>query len=148
VYILRDTDPLRKDDVLASNLLFATLLLWLGEQLVNVGLRVWFFPSEPDPLWPGSAIWLLAVLLLKAPFYLAIRHGMFRAKVVVLVVCAYIAYSGTHPHYGYFAGINVGNFWGWPLLVVLKNLLTLAALVLMFKKPQVVAPSTSWRALY
>jgi hypothetical protein len=147
VSLLRATDPLRTYDVLAANLLFATLLLWLGEQLLNVGLRLWFFRAEADPLWPGGIIWLLAVLLLKASFYLAIRRGMLRAKVVVLVVCAYLAYADTHPASGYYAGVYVADFWGHPLLVLLKNLLTLAALVLMFKKPQVVTPSASARDL-
>lgn len=69
---------------------------------------------------------------------------MFRAKVVVLLVCAYIAYADTHPRHGYFAGVYVDDFWGWPLLVLLKDLLTLAALVLMFKKPRVAPSSTAY----
>ena len=55
----------------------------------------------------GSGISLLLLTLLKASFYLAIRRGMLRAKVVVLVVCAYIAYADTHPHHGYFVGVYV-----------------------------------------
>ncbi|MDO7887938.1 hypothetical protein [Hymenobacter cheonanensis] len=141
--LARPTDPLRKNDVLASNLLFVTLALWLGEQLVNVGLRYWLLPSEPTPLWPGAGIWLLLATLLKAAFYLAIRRGMFRAKVVVLLVCAYLAYADTHPHHGYFAGVYLADFWGYSLLVLFKNLLVLAALVLMFRKPPVVASSST-----
>lgn len=145
--LFRVTDPLRKNDVLAANLLFATLLLELCEQLFWVVLRALYFPSASDPLWPGSGVGLLLVTLLKAAVYLAIRQGMLRAKVVALVVCAYLAYTGTHFHEGYFAGIYFNDLWGYPLLVLLRNLLTLAALVLMFKKPQVAAPSASARAL-
>jgi hypothetical protein len=144
--LFRVTDPLRKNDVLASNLLFATLLLELGEQLFWGVMRAVYIPDAPDPLWPGPGVWLLLATLLKAAFYLAIRRGMLRAKAVVLVVCAYLAYTGTHFHEGYFAGIYFNDPWGYPLFVLLLDLLTLTALVLMFKKPQVVAPSASARA--
>ena len=142
--LLHSTVPLRKNDVLASNLLFATLLIMLGERLFWVALAHFYLPDESAPLWPGSGISLLLLTLLKASFYLAIRRGMLRAKVVVLVVCAYIAYADTHPHHGYFVGVYVDDFWGGPLLVQLQDLLTLAALVLMFKKPRVAPSSTAY----
>jgi uncharacterized membrane protein len=146
VPLFRATDPLRKNDVLASNLLFAILLLELCEHLFWVVIRYLYVSSEHNPLWPGSGIWLLVVTLLKAAFYLAIRRGMLRAKVVMLVVCAYLTYAGTHFHHGYFAGIYFNDPWGYSLFVLLKTLMTLAALVLMFKKPHIVAPSTSARS--
>jgi hypothetical protein len=138
-------DPLCKNDVRASNLLFATLLLEIGEHLFWVIMRLLYLPGEHDPLWPGSGIWLLLVTLLKTAFYLAIRRGMLRAKVVVLVVCAYLAYTGTHLHNGYFANIYLDDPWGYSLLVLLKNLLLAAALVLMFKKPPAITPSAAAR---
>lgn len=140
--VFHATDPLRKNDVLASNLLFATLLIELGERLFWVALAHFYLPGEHDPLWPDSSISLLLITLLKAAFYLAIRRGMFRAKVVVLVVCAYLAYTGTHLSSGYYAWVYVDDFWGYSLLVLLKDLLTLAALVLMFKKPRLALSGT------
>ncbi|MGI4759856.1 MAG: hypothetical protein ACRYF0_04065 [Janthinobacterium lividum] len=136
--LLHATDPLRKNDVLASNLLFATLALSVAEQLFWAAYYYWdqVVYVEPDTFGRNRVIWLLLETLLKAAFYLAIRRGMFRAKVVVLLVCAYLAYADTHLHHGYFAGVYVNDFWGYSLLVLLKDLLTLAALVLMFKKPR------------
>jgi hypothetical protein len=43
---------------------------------------------------------------------------------------------GTHLEYGYVAGVAFWHLDGWALLKLLKNLLVLAALVLMFTKPR------------
>jgi hypothetical protein len=58
VSLLRSTDPLRKNDVLASNLLFAILAILLCEHLYG-----WIMPSShlnlkmlPVAL-PGGAYW-------------------------------------------------------------------------------------------
>jgi hypothetical protein len=144
VPLFRSTDSLRKNDVLASNRLFTSLLNELGKWLFWIVLAHFYLPGEHDPLWPGPGISLLLIGLLKAAFYLAIRGGMFRAKAVVLLVCAYLAYTGTHHSIGYYAWVYLGDFWGYPLLVLLKDLLTLAALVLMFKMPPVAPSSTSY----
>lgn len=42
------------------------------------------------------------------------------------------------------AGVGFAHFTGWSLLALLRNLLTLAALVLMFKKPRVAPSSASY----
>jgi hypothetical protein len=144
VPLFRSTDPLRKNDILASNLLFATLLLELGERLFLLALAFFYMHAEADALWARSEGWLLLAMLLKAAFYLAIRRGMFRAKAVVLLVCAYQAYTSTIFQYGYIVGVNFHDLWGYSLLVLLKDLLTLAALVLMFKKPRVAPSNTSY----
>jgi hypothetical protein len=95
-----------------------------------------YLSHKPDPLWPGSGISLLLLTLLKIALFYAIRRGMFRAKMVVALACAYLAYSGTHLRHGYLAGVALCSLGGWSLLVLLKNLLTLAALILMFTKPR------------
>ncbi|MDJ0364747.1 hypothetical protein QMK33_06255 [Hymenobacter sp. H14-R3] len=74
--------------------------------------------------------------LLQASFYWAICRGVFRAKIVVLLACAYLAYAGTHWLHRYVAGVNLRVLWGCSLRVLLKDLLMLAALVLMFRKPR------------
>ncbi len=141
--LLRSTDPLRKNDVLASNLLFATLALSVAEQLFWAAYYYWDQVAyvQLDGFGRNWIIWQALHTLVLAAFYLAIRRGMFRAKVVVLLACAYLAYTDTHPYHGYFVGVYLGDPWGYSLLVLLKDLLTLAALVLMFKKPQATAPS-------
>ena len=51
-------------------------------------------------------------------------------------VCLFVACSNTILAQGYVAGVAFRDLEGWPLLVLLKNLLVLAALVLMFTKPR------------
>jgi hypothetical protein len=130
-------NPLRKNDVLAANLLFATLAISLGEQVFWWVLREGYYDRDYLPSsWPWYQ-WYLGPLLLgllQASFYWAIRRGMFRAKVVVALACAYLAYAGTHWPRRYVAGVDFQHLWGYALLVLLQDLLTLAALVLMFRK--------------
>jgi FtsH-binding integral membrane protein len=143
VPLLHSSDPLRKNDVLASNLLFAALAIFLGEQLLWAYLAHWYLETSPLPN-PFGKTWFvtpLVLALLAGAFFYAIRRGMFRAKMVVALVFAYLAYTGTHVQYGYVAGVAFYDLLGYPLLVLLKDLLAPAALVLMFKKPRMVAPS-------
>jgi hypothetical protein len=146
VPLLRSTDPLRKNDVLASNLLFTTLALSVAEQLFLAAYYYWDQVAyvQLDGFGRNWAVGQLLYALLQAAFYLAIRRGMFRAKVVVLLVCLYLAYTGTHLRHGFLAGIHFGDFYPYSLPLLLRNLLTLAALVLMFTKPRVASSSTSY----
>jgi hypothetical protein len=146
VPLLHATDPLRKNDVLASNLLFITLAISIAEQLFLAAYYYWdqVVYVQLEGFGRNWVIWQLLYTLLQAAFYVAIRRGMFRAKVVVLLVCVYLAYAGTHLRHGFLAGIYLGDFWPYSLPLLLRNLLTLAALVLMFKKPQVAPSSTSY----
>lgn len=138
--LLYATDPLRKNDVLASNLLFANLALSVAEQFFLAAYYYWDQVAYVQLQGFGRnwVIWQMLSTLLQIAFYLAIRRGMFRAKAVVLLVCAYLAYTGTHLRHGFIAGIHFPNFWDHSLLVLLKDLLVLAALALMFRKPRAV----------
>jgi hypothetical protein len=147
VPLLRSTDPLRKNDVLASNLLFITLAISVAEQLFWLAFAYWDQVAYVIYVMPGTSsssrvVWQLLPALLQAAFYYAIRRGMFRAKVVVLLVCIYLAYKHIYPYRGYFTVVHIADLWGYPVLVLLKDLLTLAALVLMFKKPQLASSDT------
>jgi hypothetical protein len=85
VPLLHSSDPLRKNDVLASNLLFAALAIFLGEQLLWAYLAHWYLETSPLPN-PFRKTWFvtpLVLALLAGAFFYAIRRGMFRAKMVV-----------------------------------------------------------------
>jgi hypothetical protein len=140
VPLLRSPDPLRKNDVLASNLLFATLLILLGEYLYG-----WIMPGHHFNLemLPAAAPWwrILAILaltfLFRGGLYYGVRRGLMLAKVFLILGFLAWLFKGTNWQQGYMAGVSFTHLTGWSLLALLRNLLTLAALVLMFKKPRV-----------
>lgn len=80
---------------------------------------------------------VLAFSCVKAGFYYAIRRGIRWAKVVVAVACLGLACTNTIWREGYVAGMNFTALPLYSLLVLLKNLLVLAALVLLLKKPRI-----------
>ncbi len=128
----------RKNDVLASNLLFVSLAISVAEQLFGAAYyylnQTTYVRLEPSiSQWVG---WQLLITLLQAAFYYAIRRGMFRAKVVVALACLYVVYTRMHGWAAYLAHANFTDLLGYPLLALLKNLLLLAALVPMFWKPR------------
>lgn len=75
--------------------------------------------------------------LVEVILYRDICQGKQWAKVVVLLASLYYAYTGTQLAYGYLVGVAFRHFDGWALLMLFRVLLTLAALVLMFKQPRV-----------
>ncbi len=128
-----------KNDVLASNLLFAALLLALSEKLYFVTQTVLHRGYLPmSSLWKDWVLWLLEALA-QIILYRAVRRGEQWAKSVVLLASLYYAYIGTQLACGYVAGVVLRHLDGWALLLLLKDLLTLAALVLMFKPQMEVA---------
>jgi hypothetical protein len=145
--LLRSTDLLRKNDMLASNLLFATLLILLGEHLY-----VWIVPgtgfySEALPVaapWWRKLALLTWSFLLRAGLYYGVRRGLLLVKLLVAVGFLAWLYKGTDWQNGQVAGVSFTHVTGLALLALLRNLLTLAALVLMFRKPQVAPSSTSY----
>lgn len=126
----------RKNDILASILLFATLAISLGETayfLMQAALHRTYLSTSS--LWQSWVLWLLEALV-QIIFFRAVRRGEWKNKVVVLLVSLFYAYMGTHLEYGYVAGVAFWHLDGWALLKLLKDLLVLAALVLMFTKPR------------
>jgi hypothetical protein len=128
---------LNRNDMLASNLLFVTLCLMLAERAFWGLVEYLYLPAEHNEWQKSATKTLLVEVAFKFAFYYAIRRGMLRAKVVVLAVCIYLAYTDTHWQIGFVAGVNFADLWGYPLVVLAKDLITLAALVLMFRKPRV-----------
>lgn len=136
-----------RNDILASNLLFATLLLTLGEYLFLWGVAIFASHNSPLPSdWLPATVtrstvaWSLLFLLLRASLYYAVRRGVFRAKLLVIFFFGAAAYFTTKWQYGYVSGVDFHNLGGYSFLALAQNLLTLAALVLMFMKPQAAAP--------
>ena len=129
----------RKNDILASNLLFVVLAISVGERLFWMLLSYWYpFSSNNTLVGRGALVWLLEVAA-QVILYRAIRRGEWQAKLLVAGAGAFLAYTGTVLSQGYVAGVAFRNLWGWPLLVLLKDMLTLMALVLLFAKPRMVA---------
>lgn len=139
VPLLHSTDPLRKNDVLVSNLLFLVLLLWLGQrasQWVAASVYASHYHVPATTSWQAELPMLLAFSLVKAGFYYAVRRSILWAKIVVVFACLGLAYADTNWHQGHILGMNFTDLPRYSLLVLVKNLLVLTALVLMFKKPQ------------
>jgi hypothetical protein len=138
-----------RNDVLASNLLFATLAISLLEQLVAAYLRnrplYVYTPSQtislasPTNWFVTAAVWtplLLGMLLAGLSYYL-VRKGKLWAKIIVLVLFLWNLYSSTSIQDGVLLGVSLHYPLSWALLAWLKAALTLTALVLMFRKPRV-----------
>jgi hypothetical protein len=138
----------RQNDILAAKLLFTSLLFPLALRLyrwVSVGYNAQteasyvpaFFP------WRDMLAWTLLAVLARCALYYGVRQGALGAKLLLLGVCLYTGYSSTQLSVGFVAGMDFASPSPWLLPIVAENLLTLVALGLMFKKPQVLAASGS-----
>jgi hypothetical protein len=124
-----------RNNILASNLLFATLAILLGEHLYG-----WVMPGPHLNLemLPAGAPWwrILAMLtlsfLLRGALYYGVRRGLLFAKLLLTIGFLSWVYKGTDWQQGHIAGVSFVQLTGWSLLALMRNLLTLAALVLMF----------------
>jgi hypothetical protein len=134
----------RKNDVLASNLLFSTLLIMLAMRVYRwaaIGYDAHteaayvpaFFP------WRDMLGWTLVAVLVRSTLYYGVRQGSLVAKLLLVGVCLYSVYSSTQVQYGYVAGVDFAHPSIWLLPTIIENLLTLAALILMFRKPRATA---------
>lgn len=129
----------RKNDVLATNLLFVVLAISVGERLFWMLFSYLHpFSSNEALVGRGALVWLLEVAA-QVLVYRAIRRGEQRAKLLTAGVCAFLAYTGTVFSQGYVAWVAFRALWGWQLLMLLKDILTVLALLLMFSKPRMVA---------
>jgi hypothetical protein len=140
-------DTPTRNDILASNLLFATLAVLLCEHLYG-----WIMPGAHLNLemLPAAAPWwrILAIVtlsfLLRGALYYGVRRGLLFAKLLLAIGFLAWVYKGTNWQQGHVAGVSFAQLTGWSLLALVRNLLTLAALVLMFKKSPVAPSSTSY----
>jgi hypothetical protein len=129
-----------KNDVLASSLLFATLPLALIGRVARWTMVGYDAQTEATYIpaffpWRDMIAWTVLLLLLRASLYYGVRRGLLGAKLLLLVLCLYSAYSSTNLAQAFVVGVDLAYPSFWSLPVLLENLLTLAALVLMLKKP-------------
>ena len=128
-----------KTDVLASNLLFATLPLTLVGRVARWLLMGYDAQAEAAYVpvafpWRNMVAWTVLALLVRASLYYGVRRSLLGAKLLLLALCAYSVYRSMSLTYAFVAGVDFAYLSLWSLPVLLENLLTLAALVLMFKK--------------
>jgi hypothetical protein len=146
VPLLPSAKPLRKNGVLASNLLFANLLLTVGEYLFRLSIIALdtgaLLPSPWAPVTWWVVAWALLFLVLRAGLYYAVRQGILGAKLLVAFFFIAAAYFTTNWRYRIVAGVSFHNLEGYSWLALVDHLLALAALLLMFKKPRVASGST------
>lgn len=129
-----------KNEILASHLLFATLPLMLFGRIAR--WMIMGYTAQVEATYVPAAfpvrnmlVWTLLMLLLRTSLYYGVRRGQLGAKLSLLALCAYSVYASTDLANAFVVGIDLGYLSLWSLPVLLENLLTLAALVLMFKKP-------------
>ena len=122
-------------DVLAANLLFATLALTLLHQVagwvaqaLNPAQTI-FHPMHFTFL-TVAALGLL--LLVRGALYYGVRRGFLAAKLLLALGLLAWLYNTTRWSAGIVAGVSTRHFGPDSLLLLLTDLLTLAALVLMF----------------
>ena len=129
-----------RNDVLASNLLFATLAIVVCEQVYGLLAPGTHFYAEglpaTAPWWRKLALLTLS-LLLRGAFYYGVRRGVLAVKVLLALGFVVWLCRSTEWQQGYVGGLNFAHFTGWAFLALLRNLLTLVAFVLMFRKPRV-----------
>lgn len=132
-----------RNDVLASNLLFATLAIIVGEQLYGLLAPGPHFYAAglpaTAPWWRKLALLTLSLLMRGLIFY-GVRRGVLAVKLLLAFGFVVWAFRNTYWQLGYVGGVDFAHFTGWAFLALVRNMLTLAALVLMFRKPRLATP--------
>jgi hypothetical protein len=137
-------EPSTKNDILASNLLFATIGLtvllqvarWVAQALVPH--QTYFHTIRFSWLALGG---IAVYILIRGALYYAVRRGILAAKLLLALGFVVLLYTGTYWQQGVVAGVNFARFNADSFVMLANGLLTLAALVLMFTKSRVAAPS-------
>lgn len=133
-------DASTRNELLASNLLFATLALtvlftaagWVAAAVVP--LQTYFHPMHFNVLTAGAAG---IFLLIRGGLYYGVRLGAPAAKWLATIGFIVFLYLNTRWHAGMIGGVYFAPFTLGALLILANDLLTLAALVIMYKKPRV-----------
>lgn len=129
-----------KNEILASNLLFATLPLMLLGRVARwtmLGYHAQVEAAYVPAVFPirNMLAWTVLMLLLRTSLYYGVRRGQLGAKLALLGLCAFSVYTSTSLANAFVVGLDLSYPSLWSLPVLLENLLTLAGLVLMFLKP-------------
>jgi len=128
-----------KNDALASNLLFVTLVLLVLLQVAGWVAKA-FDPHQTyfhSINFSGLALAGMGIfLLLRSALYYAIRRGLLAAKILLVLGFVVSLYTTTYWQQGVVAGVDFAHFSVASFVMLLNGLLTLSALVLIFKQPQ------------
>jgi hypothetical protein len=132
-------EPSTKNDILASNLLFATIGLtvllqvarWVAQALVPH--QTYFHTIRFSWLALGG---IAVYILIRGALYYAVRRGILAAKLLLALGFVVLLYTGTYWQQGVVAGVNLVHFDADSFVMLVNGLLTLTALVLMFTKSQ------------
>jgi hypothetical protein len=129
-----------RNDILASNLLYAVVGVSLLYQVAGwvfqalAPLHNLFSPIHFSVLTLGA---LSLTCLIRIGLAYAVRRGALAAKILLALGFIFSLYTQ-----GVVAMVSFAHFTAGSLVLLLTDLLTLAALVLMFKKPRS-TPSSS-----
>jgi hypothetical protein len=132
-------EPSTKNDIRASNLLFATLGLitllqvagWVAQALMPH--QTYFHTIRLSWLTLGG---IAVYLFVRGALFYAVRRGSLAAKLLLAVGFVVLLYTGTYWQQGVVAGVNFVHFNADSFVMLVNGVLTLAALVLMFTKSQ------------
>jgi hypothetical protein len=137
-------DTPTRNDILASNLLFATMGLtillqvagWVAQALVPH--QTYFHTIRFSWLALGG---IAVYLVIRGALFYAIRRGSLAAKLLLALGFVVLLYTGTYWPQGVVAGVNFVHFNADSFVMLVNGLLTLAALVVMFTKSRESVPS-------
>jgi hypothetical protein len=132
-------EPSTKNDIRASNLLFATIGLtallqvarWVAQALVPH--QTHFHTIRFSWLALGG---VAVYVLVRGALFYAVRRGSLAAKLLLALGFVVLLYTGTYWQQGVVAGVNFIHFNADSFVMLVNGVLTLAALVLMFTKSQ------------
>jgi hypothetical protein len=136
-------DSPTRNDILASNLLYASVGLFILYQIagwISQALALptnYFSPVYFNLLTVGA---LVLSSLVRVGLAYAVRRGALAAKLLLALGFVVLLYNGTYWEKGVVAGVNFAHFGVDSFVLLLSNLLTLAALVAMFWPAQESAP--------
>ena len=99
--------------------------------------------SFSSPLLANGGV--LRSLLVRGGLYYAARQGVPAAKWLLTLGFAVLLYCATYWQQGILAGVNFARFNASSFMMLANDLLTLAALVLMFSKPRESVPTQEKR---
>jgi hypothetical protein len=131
-----------RNDILASNLLYAVVGVSLLYQVAGwvfqslAPLHNLFSPIHFNLLTLGA---LSLTCLIRIGLAYAVRRGVLAAKILLALGFVVSLYTQ-----GVVAKVSFAHFTAGSFVLLLTDLLTLAALVLMFKKPRSTPSSTSY----
>jgi hypothetical protein len=128
-------DTSTRNDVLASNLLYASVGLFILYQVAGWVSQALALPTNhfsPMHFTLPTVGALILSSLVRIGMAYAVRRGSLAAKILLALGFVVLLYNGTYLERGVVAGVDFAHFDVASLVLLLTGLLTLAALVVMF----------------